>query len=176
MQQAKSACKRKGLVQDYDDAIEVESEAVDNAKNFREAIANATGPKSKKDTKDPNQPLLDELKASLKEALLVHKEAQEAQAMAAEGFFSLYANLLNEDAQFHWDKIISSQVGAAPWTNLKRKEHKKERDKSMESFQDCITFHLLDMFPGDAAKQQCYYISNVLKKPQRVPVRYFFNE
>jgi hypothetical protein len=44
----------------------------------------------------------------------------------------------------------------------------------MESFQDFITFHLLDMFPGDAAKQQCYYISNVLKKPQLVPVRYFF--
>jgi hypothetical protein len=44
----------------------------------------------------------------------------------------------------------------------------------MESFQDCITFHLLDMFPGDAAEQQRFYISNVLKKPQRVPVRYFF--
>jgi hypothetical protein len=44
----------------------------------------------------------------------------------------------------------------------------------MESFQDCITFHLLDMFPSDAAEQQRFYISNVLKKPQRVPVRYFF--
>ena len=30
------------------------------------------------------------------------------------------------------------------------------------------------MFPGDAAEQQRFYISNVLKKPQRVPVRYFF--
>ena len=48
----------------------------------------------------------------------------------------------------------------------KGKEHKKEHDKSMESFQDCITFHLLDMFHSDAAKQQCYYISKVLKKPQ----------
>jgi hypothetical protein len=44
----------------------------------------------------------------------------------------------------------------------------------MESFQDCIIFHLLDMFPGDAAEQQRHYISNMLKKPQRVPVRYFF--
>jgi hypothetical protein len=44
----------------------------------------------------------------------------------------------------------------------------------MESFQDCITFHLLDMFPGDAAKQQRFYISNVLKKPQQVMVSYFF--
>jgi hypothetical protein len=46
----------------------------------------------------------------------------------------------------------------------------------MESFQDCITFHLLDMFPGDAAKQQRYYISNMLKKPQQVSVRYFFQQ
>jgi hypothetical protein len=167
MQQAKSACKRKGLFQDYDNAIEAESEATDNAKNFLEAILNTTGPKSKKDTTAPNQPSLDELKASLKEALLVQKEAQEAQAMAAEGFFSHYVNLLlSKDAQFRWDKIISSQVRAALWTNLKGKEHEKEHDKSMESFQDCITFHFLDMFPGDAAKQQRYYISNLLKKPQ----------
>jgi hypothetical protein len=44
----------------------------------------------------------------------------------------------------------------------------------MESFQDCITFHLLDMFPHNAAKQHCFYSSNVLKKPQQAPVRYFF--
>jgi hypothetical protein len=44
----------------------------------------------------------------------------------------------------------------------------------MEFFQDCITFHLLNMFPGNTAKQQRFYISNVLKKPQRVPIRYFF--
>jgi hypothetical protein len=154
VQQAKSACKRKGLFQDYNNAIEAEWEAMDDAKNFREAIANVTGPKSKKDATAPNQPSLDELKASLKDALLVQKEAQEAQAMATEGFFLLYVNLLSEDTQLCWDKIVSSKVGAAPWANLKGKEHKKEHDKSMESFQDCITFHLLDMFPGDAAKQQ----------------------
>ena len=32
------------------------------------------------------------------------------------------------------------------------------------------------MFPGDAAKQLNYYINNVLKKPQQVPVRYFFQQ
>ncbi len=116
------------------------------------------------------------MKASLKDALWAENEAQEAKATAAEGFFLLYANLLSEDARFLWDNIVSSQVGAAPWTDLQGNEHKEEREKSMESFQDCITFHLLDMFPGDAAKQQCYYISNVLKKPQQVPVRYFFQQ
>ena len=96
--------------------------------------------------------------------------------MAAEGFFLLYANLPSKDARFRWDKIVSCQVGAAPWTDLQGKEHKKEHGKSMESFQDFITFHLLDMFPGDAAKQQRFYIHNVLKTPQGVPIRYFFQQ
>jgi hypothetical protein len=114
VQQAKSTCLRKGLFQDYNDTIEAESEATDNAKNFWEAIANTTGPKSKKDATAPNQFSLDELKASLKEALLVQKEVQEAQSTAAKGFFLLYVNLLSKDAQFCWDKIVSSQVRAAP--------------------------------------------------------------
>ncbi len=69
-----------------------------------------------------------------------------------------------------------SPVGAALWTDLQGNKHEKERGKSMESFQDCITFHFLDMFPGNAAKQQHFYISNVLKKPQHVPVRFFFQQ
>ncbi len=147
---------------------------MEQAKSLQKAIANAIGPKSRKDAEDPNQPSPDNLKASLKDTLLEKKKAIEAKAMAAEGFFSLYANLLSKDARFRWDKVVSSQVGTAPWTDLQGNEHKKECKKSMESFQDCITFHLLDMFPSDAAEQQRFYISNVLKKPQRVPVRYFF--
>jgi hypothetical protein len=149
---------------------------VEQAKILRKAIASAIGPKSRKDAKDPNQSSPDNLKASLKDTLLEKKKATEAKAMAAEGFFLLYANLLSEDARFRWDKIVSSQVGTAPWTGLQGNEHEKEPEKSMESFQDCITFHLLDMFPSDAAEEQHFYISNLLKKPQRVSVRYFFQQ
>jgi len=85
VQQAKSACKRKGLFQDYEDAIEAESKAVEQAKSLRKTIANAIGPKSKKDAKNPNQTPLEELKASLKDTLLEKKKAQEAKATAAEG-------------------------------------------------------------------------------------------
>ncbi len=166
--------QEKGLFQDYDDAILAETKFVEQAKSLRKAIVSPNGPKSRKDTEDPNQSSLDDLKASLKDTLLEKKKAIEAKATAAECFFSLYVNLLSEDARFRWDKIVSSQVRTAPWTDLQGNEHEKEREKSMESFQDCITFHLLDMSPSDAAEQQRFYISNVLKKPQRVPVRYFF--
>ncbi len=39
-----------------------------------------------------------------------------------------------------------------------------------ESFNNCIMFHLLTVFPNNAAEQEMYYLSNVLKKPQRVGV------
>ena len=86
----------------------------------------------------------------------------------------MYANLLSEDMRFPWDKIIKDQVGTASWMNLKGIEPTVVHEKSRESFNDCMTFHLLMVFSSDAAEQQRFYISNVLKKPARVPVRHFF--
>ncbi len=69
VQQAKSTCKRKGLFQDYDDAILAETKSVEQAKSLQKAIASMIGPKSRKDAKDPNQSSPDDLKASLKDTL-----------------------------------------------------------------------------------------------------------
>jgi hypothetical protein len=44
---------------------------------------------------------------------------------------------------------------------------------SHESFNNCIMFHLLTAFPINAAEQEKYYISNVLRKPQRINVRQY---
>jgi hypothetical protein len=48
------------------------------------------------------------------------------------------------------------------------------RTKTYKSFLDCTKHHLLTVFREDAAEQLKFYISNVLKKPQRVTVRMFF--
>jgi hypothetical protein len=42
-----------------------------------------------------------------------------------------------------------------------------------ELFNDCMMFHLLTAFPINAAEQEKYYISNVLKKPQHINVCQF---
>ncbi len=42
-----------------------------------------------------------------------------------------------------------------------------------QSFLDCMMFHLLTAFPINTAEQEKYYITNVLKKPQRVNVHQF---
>ena len=110
VQQAKSACKRKGLFKDYDDALEAVAKFDEQVKSLRRTIANA----KKKGTDETSQESQDDNKADLKEALLERKTAEGNLKEAAEGFFSLYANLLSEDARFRWDKIVTSQVGTAP--------------------------------------------------------------
>ncbi len=42
-----------------------------------------------------------------------------------------------------------------------------------KSFSNCVMFHLLTAFPINAAEQEKYYITNVLKKTQHVNIRQF---
>jgi hypothetical protein len=44
---------------------------------------------------------------------------------------------------------------------------------SRKSFSNCVIFHLLTVFPINAAEQEKCYITNALKKPQRVHVHQF---
>ncbi len=60
-----------------------------------------------------------------------------------------------------------------PYRDLKGVSRKGPRGLSWESFDNCVMFHLLAEFLNNAAKQEKYYLSNVLKKPQRVGIRQF---
>ena len=111
-----------------------EKKSVEQLKSLRKAITNAIGPKSRKDAKDPDQPSPDDLKASLNDTLLEKKKAIEAKATAAESFFSLYANLLSEDARFRWDKIVSSQVGTARGPTYKGMSTKRNARRAWSPF------------------------------------------
>ena len=75
------------------------------------------------------------------------------------GCFFLYENLLSNNAWAKWSKIVSSQTKAAPWTYLNNRTHKMAREKMMQAFEDCVTFHLLTIFPKDAEEQQRYCIN-----------------
>jgi hypothetical protein len=102
------------------------------------------------------------------------EEAEGRRSKAAEGFFSLYANLLSVEARIAWDNILERHIGTAPWTDLKGKKRTIAQTKTKMSFDDCITHHLLTVFTIDSAERQKFYISNFLKKPQRVTVCAFF--
>jgi hypothetical protein len=62
---------------------------------------------------------------------------------------------------------------AAPYKDLKGVSKKGPRGLLQELFDNCIIFHLLTVFPNNAAEQEKYYLSNVFKKPQQVGIRQF---
>jgi hypothetical protein len=89
--------------------------------------------------------------------------------------FQLYANLLSLNARYAWNKIVQEQTNANPYTDLQGLTRKGPRGMSLQSFEDCVMFHLLTMFPNSAAEpeQERYYITNMLEKPQRISICQF---
>jgi hypothetical protein len=87
--------------------------------------------------------------------------------------FHFYPNLLSLDAKYTWNKIVREQMEADLFKDLKGVSRKSPRGLSRESLNDCVMFHLLTVFPNNAAEQEKYYLSNVLKKPQRVGICQF---
>ena len=87
--------------------------------------------------------------------------------------FVLYKNLLSNNARYKWTTIVESQANADTWTDLTGTVHTVARSPSYQSFEDCVKFHLLCVFPLDAAEQERYYINVHLKKPTRVLICHF---
>ena len=79
---------------------------------------------------------------------------------------------LSENARSKWSKILASQIKANLWTDLKGRVHTVSRSPLVQSFEDCVTFHLLTVFPQDAAEQEWYYVNVNLKKPARILFRH----
>jgi hypothetical protein len=87
--------------------------------------------------------------------------------------FAFYSNLLSPKSKYMWNKIVIEQTEGNPYVNLQGVSLEGPRGMSCELFNDCMMFHLLTAFSINAAEQEKYYISNVLKKPQRVNVHKF---
>ncbi len=119
----------------------------------------------------------DDMKASFLSDLERAKQAQRtvkgAMDTAASKMFLFYLNLLSPKSKYSWNKIVSKQTESNLYINLQGDTPEGPRGRSRKSFYECVMFHLLTAFPINAAEQEKYYISNVLKKPQRVSVRQF---
>jgi hypothetical protein len=87
--------------------------------------------------------------------------------------FVFYSNLLSPESKYAWNKIVVKQTESNPFVNLQGVSLEGPRGISCESFDDCVIFHLLTAFPINAAEQERYYITNVLKKPQHINVHQF---
>jgi hypothetical protein len=87
--------------------------------------------------------------------------------------FQFYVNLLSSGAKYAWNKIVQEQTEADPFKDLQGMSRKGPRGLLHESFDKWVMFHLLTVFPNNPAEQEKYYLSNMLKKPQRVSICQF---
>jgi hypothetical protein len=155
----------------------------------KEAAAKAPDPKApaKASEQDPTQQedevtpaAKDDMKASflsdLKRARQTQRTMKGVMDIAAGQMFLFYSNLLSPKSKYAWNKFVSEQTESNPYVNLQGDTLEGPRGMSRNSFYKCVMFHLLTAFPINTAEQENYYISNVLKKPQRVNARQFVRQ
>jgi hypothetical protein len=109
--------------------------------------------------------------AELKQALDTAEEVTARRDNAVR--FQLYANLLSIDARHAWNKIVQDQTNANLCTDLQGLTKKGPGGFLCKSFNDCVMSHLLTVSPNSTAEQEKYYITNMLKKPQRISIHQF---
>jgi hypothetical protein len=190
--------KKRGTFKAYKEAVEAyieQCEAVKQAKAtlallmapasegkkaFKKASAKKTPEKASQKAEEgaalaaaPAPELREEYQADYEKAYFVIETAKNKREAAATKMFQFYANLLSSDDKFMWNKIVKEQTEADPFKDLQGVSRKDPRGLLRESFDDCVMFHLLTVFPNNAAEQEKYYLSNVLKKPQRVGIHQF---
>jgi hypothetical protein len=142
------------------------------------ALVNAQDSESEaREAKEASEVNNNSMKAGFLEDLEKAKQAQStakgAMTAAASKMFTFYSNLLSPESKSAWNKIVGRQTESDPYVNLQGDSLEGPRGMSCQSFNDCVMFHLLTVFPINAAEQEKYYISNVFKKPQRINVRQF---
>ncbi len=185
---AQEAIEKKGYFKAYEENKEAYVKLHGKIKSAKAQLATldesaigetGTSKKSKKTQEaaaanDQVAPALQaEIEVELSSAQEAATEAKNRAEAAANDMFQLYANLLSIDAKYAWDKIVHEQTASDPYTDLQGCTKKGPRGLSRKSFDDCVIFYLLTVFPNNAAEQEQYYITNVLKKPQCVSIRQF---
>jgi hypothetical protein len=122
-------------------------------------------------------PAASESVVAAKSAYKKAKQAVEATKLAAmmEGVkaFELYGNLLSNEARQPWEKIVQAQMTKCLREDIYGVTHDETPTKTWDSFVECITFHLQQVFRHDAGKALKHYIMNTLRKPNRIPLCQF---
>ena len=88
--------------------------------------------------------------------------------MTAQAVFQLYANLLTEEANQPWVIIVKEKMESLQYTNIYRVKRRKPPGKTTSLFCTCKLLHQQLCFSHDAGENLRFYISNFLKKPNKV--------
>ncbi len=89
-----------------------------------------------------------EIEAELSSAQEATAEAKGRADRAFSDMFQLYVNLLSVDVNFAWNNIVHKQTVLDTYiTDLQGCTKKGPRGLSCKSFDNCMMFHLLTVFP-----------------------------
>ena len=95
-------------------------------------------------------PAASESLVAVKTAYDKAKQAVEAMKLAAMTeilkAFVLHGNLLSDEARQPWDKIIQAQTTKWPWEDIYGVTHDETPTKTWDSFMECVTFNLQQVF------------------------------
>jgi hypothetical protein len=79
--------------------------------------------------------------------------------------FAFYSNPLSPESKYAWNKIVSEQMESNPFVNLQGVSLEDPRGMPCDSFNDCVMFHLLTVFPINVAEQEKYCHQCTLQAP-----------
>jgi hypothetical protein len=161
---SKKYCKKKALAKAKENAKEALAKSQESESEPKEAD---------KATKVTDNTMKVGFQEDLEKAKQAKEDAQGTMTAAASEMFAFYSNLLSPESRYVWIKIVSKQMESNPFVNLQGVSLEGLKGMSCKLFNNCVIFHLLTAFPINAAEQEKQYISNVLKKHQRVNVRQF---
>ncbi len=105
-------------------------------------------------TEASDQEMQANFQADLKNVKEAAENAKRTVTAAANKMFAFYANLLSVEAKYAWNKIAEEQTEGNSHVDRQGISQKGPREVSRQSFDDCMMFHLLTMFPINAAKQE----------------------
>jgi hypothetical protein len=116
--------------------------------------------------KAPAPELHNEYQALYDKATFVKETAKNKRKTAATEMFQFYANLLSWDAKYAWNKIVQEQTEANSFKDLQGVSRKGQRGLLCESFDECIMFHLLTVFPNSTAEQKSITFPTCSRSPR----------
>ncbi len=165
----KSAKAGLALLDRASEGLEKSSKKSKKAKETKAKAkeAEAKSKESNRATKVPDDPTKANFLANLEKAKKAAEDAKGAMTPAASKMFGFYSNLLSVKSKYTWNKIVVEQMKSNPYVDLQGVSQEGPRGMTCKLFGNSVMFHLLTVFPINAAEQDEYYITNVLKKPQR---------
>jgi hypothetical protein len=113
-------------------------------------------------TKVPKYPMKANFQANLEKAKKATKDTKGAMTTAANKMLLFYTNLLSVKSKYAWNKIVIEQMESNPYVDLQGVSQEGPRGMTHELCDDSVMFHLLTVFPINAAEREKYYITNLL--------------